>query len=537
MFSRFVWQGRFVVTALLVVTGLAAVRCTMSPNEASLRLQVDTDALKKRLAGTKLANLSCFFVSVSGPGVTYDYSALDLQDRKPECMGLNRTSNLATLDDLKARGVKVRTAAGPQRLIRIMGASTSVKDCTDRPIKDLFDKKVPYIYEVARTEVDLYVDKRVDITTTNDLDQAKDIVAPCDNTGGIGGGTGNPGNIVPSGALLALTWSTNGPTPTGYTKIYDISNSAIPVETSYDVFAHPSLTFRFFVQPNARSFYLFSAGDSRATFAKRFTVGDGVSTAPPTNQFTVGGTGNYMTFSPDSKYAYVSSASRFYQWVTNEDGLFSEQLKGFCEASGEVLAANATHMFEFNSGGAMSRSLRPDGNLCPNDIPGSSSGSFVGSPVRAVVGSNGVLYVVATVGGLPPTSALTAYTPDASGNWPSTPYSALSIPTSAPTDLAIDPQSRFLFVASQASPSGVSVYKLDADGKINAAVLPSATIGAISNLTVDPLGRAFYAIQAQNQLMGYAYDDQGSISPLNLTSLLAASVDFQTAVLALPILK
>ncbi len=504
MRTRIVWLRRLLYVVLSVSPVFFLIRCTLSPNKVGMRIGVDTEALKARLKGTQLEHLSCFFVSISGPGVTFDYGALDFRDRDPECMKLNRTSNLATLDDLRDRGIRMSTAAGSSRLIRIMGASTSIKDCTGRPLKDLFDRKTPFIYEVARKEVDLYTDKRVEITELNDLSQANDIVAPCDNTGGIGGGIS--GNNHASAGYLAVALQTSRAT---VTRMFDISSSLTPQATAIPDVVHDNPSnMRYFVQPNARSFYLFSDTGTRDASGRRFNISDGTVTSPDEWVMNLG-TSLYMDFTVDSRFTYTAGQITIHQFQTNDQGVVTPIDPSSCGTTYPAFVIKGSRFYEFGNGIANFANVPANGNLCGQLITnGESPGPFSGFAKRAVVASNGLIYVLSTTGESNE-STLQAFNPDGNGRWIGPVAPAAIINTAATNDLVIDPQSKFAYVGA-VGPGKVLVYAINpVNGSVGLTPTSEATIGAVSNLTADPLGRGFFGVEARTTLRAYSVSPAG----------------------------
>ncbi len=497
--NRFLRLG---MTLSVVIFILAT--CTFSPRQ-DLALKIDSVRLAEKLRGTKLSNLSCFFVSVTGPGVPFDFGPYNLGKRDPACMGLGRVSKLTSLSALGKTGVTIKTTAGAKRNIRILGAETTLPNCSGLTFDALFaDNRRPAIYEVAHKETDIYVDSKVVVSESNDLTTAKDIVAPCDFTGVIGGGNsgGTTNTAVARSAKVALLIEQNNQKSV---RLYGLDKDLLLSAEGND-FLIPSFTNpEFILQPDARGLILFQSSSTVGAQVQGFTI-DVFGQLTELGSQTLNHAGRNLSFSADSSYAYIPETYSFYQ-KNVVGGVFSDLMShGACSMAGtDRLLATPSQMFYFLTDTVSVSGTSTDGNYC--DLAKLNAGPIVGSAAQASFSNKGVLYVASSRGSL---GRVASFLPDSNGAWTT---NAGGTVDGAGSGLlfGLDPFNRFVFIIDYYAGTLTS-YAMNADGTLNVLPRSQLFVSNPNSISVDPLGRSVFVTSADVSLLEYSFNSEGLLS-------------------------
>ncbi len=520
---------RWKLALVPLVVGFVTASCSFYPEGTrSLTLDIDRDAFTAFIQQQARTGFDCYFVSVSGAGISPDFGPLNLGSRSPQCLGLGMTSNLLSLADLTRTGTRLRVTAGASRTIRILGVNTNANggQCAGLPLASIFGTYRPAIFEVAKATEDTFVDRRIVVSGNPSLASSSDIVAPCDNTGGAGAPPSDT-SLVASGSYIALLIGSN-PTQARL-RTYQVGADLTLVNpVTYDVVtANPT---KIYVTPNGSYLFMMKPDvGSNGMWFKRYTSngkGDFLSTFE--NEQTLTEAGASMSFSSDSKFAYTNYNTQLVQRTIGAKVL-------------ETLGAGACQLPYLNNLGILSLNnlvfflaptdvhffgLATRGDICgdPSAVSGGTTNRVAANNSFGRMHPSGIFYELSA----PPTGSqyyLRAYKPDATGAWTSTHGSALGLSTIVPSEMILDRRRKFLALVANSNLI-IQLIRLNDDGSVGLPVgNMNSTVPPFITGTFDAKSEAFYAMKSAS-LEGYSIDANGAIISLGTTITPAPETSF-----------
>ncbi len=162
----------------LLLTGLVTFSCSWKRPSTELQWK-DTKGALRSWVRKSSRDYQCYFVTITGSGITPDYGPGDLGTRDPVCMKLGINSTTVSMDTIENRGISFRIPSGSARRIRVLGVETSEADCSGQTVKELFDRR-PAIFELGVATENTFVDRRIEVNESITGARPQDIVQPCD---------------------------------------------------------------------------------------------------------------------------------------------------------------------------------------------------------------------------------------------------------------------------------------------------------------------------------------------------------------------
>lgn len=229
------------LAALVLLPG-----CTLHPPPTGLTLRLGTPPVRQPIFSLQndntsipasLAEMDCFFVSLTGSGVEPVLDTSDLNGAKPECLGIGELSPLVSLDRMTTSGTRFRILSGTPYTATVFGVKARrVGGCGDLTrVDELFDGgRNPSFYVVARGTVRVNRNRPVHLTSTYDPTHPHNPVPHCLPTGlprlssQIGGGAtqitsaaGSADDGLGSSYLCGTTTgNVTGAAPSGVTEAF-----------------------------------------------------------------------------------------------------------------------------------------------------------------------------------------------------------------------------------------------------------------------------------------------------------------------------
>lgn len=505
--------------------------CAFRPRSRELSVKVDPKLFREALRRLSLSDLNCFFVSVTGPGVTYDFGPLKLGTRDPACMGIGRTSDLVSLSTLTSKGVLVRTSGGPSRLVRVLGAKSTLSSCDDLPLSALFDNRQPEVFEVGSALVDAYTDRKVEVAGPSVVAKSNDIVKPCDFTG-VPSGDGYQPVTPPSASSARLAVYLRDTTGNNYLRTYPLASNGQVLSTGVQQVA---ITLNYTkpqirVRPDGRAFYLTSTESPTNSVYKVFPIDGNGSIDYTVSEGSLGHPTNYLDFSANSANAYsYSSAERGLRQISVTPQGFSPILPvcGLNEDTRVIPTLNRIYLFDSASAGIITVSAVD--NLCSS---GAISSRFAG-PLRAYpryiyFAANGSLYTMETE---LTADALYRRAVSSGGGWGDE-YEAGPGFAGGTSEVEMLTDESGLVVAAPVLNS-LSLYKFGAGGSFIGSTSASTSVQSPTSLTVDPLRRMVYVISDLGTSLRQYDIQNGGLTEVPFSFSLGANIIY--AIRAIPI--
>ncbi len=512
---------RWKLALVPLLVGIATVSCSFFPERTkALTLDLNREAFSKFLADQR-STYDCYFVSVSGPGISPDFGPLNLGSRSPSCLGLGMTSNLVDLNTLTSRGTKIRVTAGANRFIRILGVNSNFNggQCAGFPLGSIFGTFRPAVFELASATEDIFVDKKVAVTGNPDLAGTADIVAACDNTGDEDDPPSN--DFLESTGSYLVTMVSSGANQHRL-KLFPIDdiNQTLGTPTLIDPMPANSYS-KIEVTPNGA--YVFAMqidNGSTGINVKRYTSdGQGGLISSVSNEQFISGGGTKMTFATNSRVAYIRNSTYVAQRKIGSTEL--EPIGGgncvitdldntLMSLPGYLLLAKPALM--------KVASVPEDGDLC------SQGGNvFVNAPTNPLASFNnaaalhpsGFLYQVQSD---PISSALTlfAYKADSAGRWTASFGNPIALGNGSVSEIILDRDRKYLALLRQTN-LRLEVVRLNPDGSLSGVTGGNDLSTAALSGTFDARSKAFY-LRENNALKGWSISELGGLTPLTLTA-------------------
>ncbi len=480
---------------------------------------LDEKSLSKLVRASRVDGISCLFASVSGPGISPDFGPLNLGDRSPVCLGLGLTTNLGTIAHFSTKGMQLKVPSGPQRTIRIYGVQSTLTDCDNKPLSEVFGSRRPAIYELGKATADAFVDTKVVVHASSDGSSAKDIVAACDST--------KPAPTAARDTKVVAVVNISGNYYLRYFKrdsalnlVMEDSDMLIPFN-SYNQLA---------LSPDGRDFYYYLPAPTPVaqTFIKRVHLDPlGAAISDVGYELNVGNSFRWLTFSSNSAYLYLSSSVSLYQYNRGVKKIEAYSTPGCPLPLNFGPYANSRRTYYFDNGQFSFRTEPFTGDLlCDGELV-LYGGPLPFNVVKVVPGKPGVFYFMGTLNGA---TALASYRQSASGLLAY--YGSSPGFSSTYIDFAVQPQGSFLYISDGVNQKLIP-YLLNPDGSIGTSG-NSLFTPTIRSLSMDPSGKSVFAIIGTGFLRQYAIDAAGDLTQVdNVTPLPNDGV--YSSVMAVPV--
>ncbi len=494
-------KKRIVASGAVLALGLIAFNACERRSSVTLTWKDQTGAVRGWAKRTGVREYSCYFASIEGSGITPDYGPGDLGTRDPQCMGLGINSRTLSIDDLENEGVRFNIPAGPKRRVRIFGAVSSLGDCSNRTVKDLFGNLRPTIYELGLAEEDIYFGKKITVDVSPDIANVQDVVEKCDSA------TASP--FPPdskNGRLLALYNEVSN----RKLRTYRFESNGAVTATGTDLELGAILYDSLAVTPDGRQVYAYTKFATPMSIRRYDVDPFGLLTFKYEQTFAHEGNRLGFFMVEGTRFGYVRGVSRFFQYSIQNDEWQTLATSAQCNQAVDHFFAIGEYFyragFTLVPDYLVRGSKYTDGNACGS---GTIEEPLAAQSAQVTTTNAGMIYFMLGTASGP--YSLHAYQWSQTDGDLTVVNGPLTIPgPGIPSSLVVDPQRTNVYTAFSTE-NKVYSFPLDAEGRPSGQATVAASTSNPSSTVFEPSGQFVYFMESTGVSVRFTKGANGTL--------------------------